>query len=573
MLEKIKMNWKIKENKKIDIPFDLNLPEVLVRLLAGRGVEGSEAVREFLEPDYEKGVHDPFLFSDMGKVVERIAQARDNKERVVIFGDYDADGITSSVILKETLETLGIAVAVYIPDKRSEGYGMNLGAIEKLAEEETKLIITVDCGITGIEEVERARELGIDVIITDHHHVPEELPKALAVINPRTGNSGYPFLELAGVGVAFKVAQAIFEKLLPQKKEQVKWFLDLVAIGTVADCVPLVGENRIFVKYGLLVLSKTKRNGLLQLFSVARLNIDENNVPSTRNIGFHIAPRINAAGRINHANLAYDLLVEGDIAKARVFALELEENNSHRQKITETATNEVKVLAENSFKDKKLIFAVGENFPIGVVGLVAGKIAQQFNKPTAVLQKGETESKGSFRSIPQVNIIEAIERCKELLLKFGGHSQAAGISIENGKLEAFYEKLNAEIEKELEGKDISPEILVDAEISPKDVDFALAESLDRLKPFGENNPEPVFAMRNLLVEDTRIIGNGEKHLKLSLRAQDGTPKIFESIGFYIAKEFAHIKKGDMVDVAFNLQKDEWNGNQRIQLLLVDVKVK
>jgi len=567
------MDWKIKENKKIDIPFDLNLPEVLVRLLAGRGIEGSEAVREFLEPDYEKGVHDPFLFSDMGKVVERIAQARDNKERVVIFGDYDADGITSSVILKETLETLGIAVAVYIPDKRSEGYGMNLGAIEKLAEEETKLIITVDCGITGIEEVERARELGIDVIITDHHHVPEELPKALAVINPRTGNSGYPFLELAGVGVAFKVAQAIFEKLLPQKKEQVKWFLDLVAIGTVADCVPLVGENRIFVKYGLLVLSKTKRNGLLQLFSVARLNIDENNVPSTRNIGFHIAPRINAAGRINHANLAYDLLVEGDIAKARVFALELEENNSHRQKITETATNEVKVLAENSFKDKKLIFAVGENFPIGVVGLVAGKIAQQFNKPTAVLQKGETESKGSFRSIPQVNIIEAIERCKELLLKFGGHSQAAGISIENGKLEAFYEKLNAEIEKELEGKDISPEILVDAEISPKDVDFALAESLDRLKPFGENNPEPVFAMRNLLVEDTRIIGNGEKHLKLSLRAQDGTPKIFESIGFYIAKEFAHIKKGDMVDVAFNLQKDEWNGNQRIQLLLVDVKVK
>ena len=567
------MNWKIKENKKTDIPFDLNLPEVLVRLLAGRGIEGSEAVREFLEPDYEKGVHDPFLFLHMGKAVERIAQARDNKERVVIFGDYDADGITSSVILKETLETLGIAVAVYIPDKRSEGYGMNLGAIEKLAEEETKLIITVDCGITGIEEVERARELGIDVIITDHHHVPEELPKALAVINPRTGNSGYPFLELAGVGVAFKVAQAIFEKLLPQKKEQVKWFLDLVAIGTVADCVPLVGENRIFVKYGLLVLSKTKRNGLLQLFSVARLNIDENNVPSTRNIGFHIAPRINAAGRINHANLAYDLLVEGDIAKARVFALELEENNSHRQKITETATNEVKVLAENSFKDKKLIFAVGENFPIGVVGLVAGKIAQQFNKPTAVLQKGETESKGSFRSIPQVNIIEAIERCKELLLKFGGHSQAAGISIENGKLEAFYEKLNAEIEKELEGKDISPEILVDAEISPKDVDFALAESLDRLKPFGENNPEPVFAMRNLLVEDTRIIGNGEKHLKLSLRAQDGTPKIFESIGFYIAKEFAHIKKGDMVDVAFNLQKDEWNGNQRIQLLLVDVKVK
>lgn len=570
IIANILMNWKIKESEKIEIPLGLDLPQVLVDLLASRGIRGSREVRDFLEPDYGVGVHSPFLFSDMEKVVERISRSKKDKERVVIFGDYDADGITSSIILKETLEELGLEVGVYIPDKRSEGYGMNIGAIEKLAQQGTKLIITVDCGITGIAEVSRASELGMDVIITDHHHVPENLPGALAIINPRVVDAGYPFVELAGVGVAFKVAQAVYERLLPQKKEQVKWFLDLVAIGTVADCVPLVGENRIYVKYGLLVLSKTKRTGLLQLFSVARLNIDENNLPSTRNIGYHIAPRINAAGRINHANLAYDLLVEDSVAKARIFALELEESNSERQKITETVTNEVKVLAENMFKDKKLVFAVGENYPIGVVGLVAGKIVQQFNKPTAVLRKGEAESKGSFRSIPQVNIIEAIEKCQDLLLKFGGHSQAAGISIENDKLEAFYEKLNAEIEKKLEGRDISPELAIDAKILPEEADFSLAENLERLKPFGESNPEPIFAMYDMIVEDLKIIGNGEKHLKFSLRDSEGL-KIFNALAFFGAKEFSHIKKGDSVDVAFNLQKDEWNGNRKTQLILVDMK--
>jgi len=564
------MDWKIKESKKTDILGDFNLPEVIVRLLAGRGIEKPDEIREFLEPYYEKGTHSPFLFSDMEKVIKRIEKARDNKEKVVIFGDYDADGVTASVILRETLAEIGIKVDVYIPDKKTEGYGLNPTAIDKFSKDGVNLIITVDCGITGIKETKQANNLGIDVIITDHHHVPEEVPDALAIINPRTKNSGYPFLELAGVGVAFKVAQAIFERFLPEKKDHTRWMLDLVAIGTVADCVPLVGENRIFVKYGLIVLSKTKRTGLQQLFSVARLNIDENNMPSTRNIGFHIAPRINAAGRINHANLAYDLLIENDIAKARAYALDLEGNNSNRQKITETVANEVKILAENIFKDKKLVFAVGENFPIGVVGLVAGKVAQQFNKPTAVLQKGETESKGSFRSIPQVNIIEAIEKCKDLLIKFGGHSQAAGISVKNAKLEKFYEKLNSQIEKELEGKDISPQLWIDAEVSSSDVNWELAENLEKMKPFGEGNQEPVFAMDNLSVRNIRMIGNGEKHLKLSLVSKD-TGEIFEAVGFNIAKDFSHIKNDDVVSVAFNLQKDEWNGNRRIQLLLVDIK--
>ncbi|EKE16291.1 MAG: hypothetical protein ACD_11C00021G0020 [uncultured bacterium] len=563
--------WKIFPKSEYSAADCGNIHPVVFNLLSRRGLKNSEEMNNFISPSYERDVFDPFLFSDMKKVIERIKKSKDEKEKICIFGDYDADGITSAIIIKETLELLGLFADIYIPDKKTEGYGMNIAAIEKFAKDEVKLIITVDCGITNVKEVERANELGMDVIITDHHHIPENLPEAYAIINPKMKNSNYPFLELAGVGVAFKVAQAIFEKLLPGKKEQTKWMLDLVAIGTIADCVPLVGENRLFVKYGLLVLSKTKRIGLRELFNVGRMKIDENNVPSERNVSFHIAPRINAAGRINHANLAYNLIVENSVVKARDFALELESHNSSRQKITETIVNEVKILAENMFKDKKFIFAVGENFSIGVVGLVAGKIAQQFNKPTAVIQKGEKESKGSFRSIPQIDIIEIISRCGDLLHKYGGHSQAAGITIANENLEAFYEKMNLEIEKELVGKDISPELEIEAEIKSQDIDFSLTDFLEKIKPFGVGNPEPIFSMNNLTVEDIRTVGSGEKHLKLSLRSQDNDQKIFDTIGFYMTESFAHVKRGDVVDVAFNLQKDEWNGNKKTQLLLVDIK--
>jgi len=564
------LNWKIKEKKEVFMAKGLDFPKVLMEILMERGMKDTQAVRDFLNPNYEKDSQDPFLFSDMEKAVGRIRRAVNKKEKVTVFGDYDADGITASVILKEALEGIGIETSVYIPDKKNEGYGMNVAAIEKLAKDNVKLIITVDCGITNIKEVAFAKKLGIDVIITDHHHIPVCLPEAFAIINPKIITAGYPFAELAGVGVAFKLVQAIFEIILPEKKDQIKWFLDLVAIGTVADCVPLTNENRMLVKYGLLVLSKTKRTGLRQLFLAGGINIDENNIPSTRNIGFHIAPRINAAGRINHANLAYDLLMEKDTAKARVLALELEDNNSNRQKITEVVTNEVKILAENSFKNRKLIFAVSENFPIGIVGLVAGKIAQQFNKPVGILQKGEKQSSGSFRSIPQVNIIEAIEKCGDMLLKFGGHSQAAGISIKNDQLDIFFEKLNIQIEKELADKDISPELTIDAEIEPVDLDFSLAENLEKMKPFGEGNPEPVFCMRHLIIEDIKIIGKGEKHFKIFLRSKDN-PKIFEAVGFYMAQDFSYLKKGDIIEIAFNLQKDEWNGNHKVQLILIDIK--
>ena len=567
------MNWKLKEKSEIQ---DIDLPKlhpIVLQILKSRGYNNSEKINNFLCPDYKKGLFDPFLFSDMEKAVSRIKEAKKNNELVIIFGDYDADGVTASAILKETLDNIGIKSVVYIPDRKLEGYGMNLSAIDEFKKQNAKLIITVDCGITNNKEVTKANECGIDVIITDHHHIPVEIPKALAVINPHRKDSGYPFPDLAGVGVAFKLVEALNRKFFSEKSEQLKWLLDLVSIGTVADCVPLTGENRIIVKFGLIVLSKTRRAGLSELFQVARLQIDENNSPDAHKISFQIAPRINAAGRMDHANTAFNLLKENDQAIARELALELEANNQARQKATDQIVNEVSRLAENMFKDKKLIFAVGEHFPIGLAGLASGKIADKFNKPTAILNKGEKSSTGSFRSIPQVNIIEVIEKCSDLLLKFGGHSQAAGITIKNENLNAFFEKMNGIIEKELKDKDITPIIEIDAEIFPKDLDFELVEELQKFEPFGEGNREPIFLMKNLLVEDLRKVGNGEKHLKLLLKAQDGTPKIFEAIGFNMTNGFSHLKVGDKADFVFTICEDNWNGNRKLQLKLIDLKLK
>lgn len=566
------MNWKIKESAEVE---KNNLPDfhpVILQILSKRGLNNSQKINEFIFPDYEKGILDPFLFSDMEKVTERIRTAKENKESVAIFGDYDADGVTSSVILKETLEKIGISPIVYIPDKKLEGYGMNLKAIQEFKEKNIKLILTVDCGITNLEETEKANENGIDVIITDHHHVPEKIPKAYAIINPHLENSGYPFLELAGVGVAFKVVEALYRKFLPDKIEQLKWILDLVAIGTVADCVPLIKENRTIVKFGLIVLSKTRRLGMLELFKVARLEINENNLPDSRKISFQIAPRINAAGRMDHANTAFNLIKEENQVQARSLSLELEGNNQARQKATAQLVEEIRVLAENMFKDKKFIFALSEHFPIGIVGLAAGRISDEFNKPTAVLNKGEKESQGSFRSIPQVNIIESIEKCKKYLVKYGGHSQAAGVTVKNENLNNFFEELEKVIEDELKDKDISPVLEIDAEISPKDLDFELAEGIKKFEPFGEGNEEPAFLMKNLIVDNIKKVGSKEKHLKLFLKANDGTPKIFEAIGFNLTNGFSHLKLNDKIDAVFNISIDSWNGNKKIQLKLIDIKI-
>jgi len=567
-------NWKIKEKVKINnVELEKKYHPVVLQLLSNRGIEKKEDIEKYFKADYETDVSDPFLFADMEKAVARIAEAKEKKEKIAIYGDYDADGVTATALLFETLEKLGFKnVVVYIPDRQLEGYGMNMEAIEFLHKEKINLIITVDCGITSQEEIEKAVKLKMDVIITDHHHIPRELPKALAIINANIKNCQYPEKNLAGVGAAFKLAQALYQKMKPEEAEQLKWSLDLVAIGTVADCVPLLGENRVLAKYGLIVLSKTKRNGLLEMFKVGRISISEDDMPDTHKISFQIAPRINAAGRMDHASFSYKLMIEKDAIKARDMALEVESKNQSRQKITGEITREVRAIAENMFKGKKFIFAENEHWPVGLLGLVAGKISDEFNKPTLILQRQEKEFVGSLRSIPQINIIETLEKCSKLIIKFGGHAQAAGVRVAHDKIEKFYAKFGQLIEDQLAGKDITPQIEIDAEIGADDLNWDLVGQIKKMEPFGEGNEEPVFLARNMIVESFRIVGNGSKHLKISLRSGDNSPKIFDGIGFGMGDKFPNLKNGDCVDIIFNLQEDEWNGNKKIQLKLIDLRI-
>lgn len=566
--------WKVKDSSAAAINSSFaKCHPLILKLLVNRGITDPLEVENFFNLDYDRDVLDPFLFNEMEKAVKRIREAKEKGEKIAIYGDYDADGVTATVLLSEALESLGFSeIIVYIPNRQLEGYGINISAIEYLHKKEVKLIITVDCGITNISEVERARELGIEVIITDHHHVLCEIPKALAIISAKTKESKYISKDLSGVGVAFKLAQALYQKMNPGKIDQLKWLLDLVAIGTIADCVSLKGENRALVKYGLIVLSKTKRIGLQEMFKVGRIGIDENNPPDTHKVAFLVAPRVNASGRMDHASVAYKLMMEKDRVMARDMALEVEAKNQERQKLTAEITRQVRVVAERDFKDKKMIFAYNEHWPIGVLGLVAGRITDEFHKPAVILQKQEKEFAGSLRSIPEVNIIRSLEQCAELLIKFGGHSQAAGVKLSAENLDVFQERFSGIVEEKLFGVELSPVIEIDAEISSSDISWDLCEAIKKMEPFGEGNKEPVFLISRMKICEAKMVGNGTKHLKLSLTSPDNNPKIFDSIGFGMGEKFQHLKKNDMVDIVCMLNEDEWNGNRKIQLKLIDLKI-
>ena len=568
------MNWKIKE-KKEDFPAALleKYSPTTLGLLRSRGIIEEKEIEKYFGFDYETVLGDLAKISGMETAVARIEKALQEKEQVAIYGDYDADGVTATAVLKEALTDSGfIDVLHYFPDRQTEGYGLNEKALIYLKEQGVKLIITVDCGITNVAEVELAKKLDMEIIITDHHHAPAELPAAVALINPNLPDSGFAFKELAGVGVAFKLAAALYAKFAPEKTEQLKWALDLVAIGTIADCVSLLGENRTLVKYGLIVLAKTRRVGLLELFKVGRIEISENKIPNTHTVAFQIAPRINAAGRIDHASASYNVLVGKDPVEARVLALELEDKNQQRQKITAEIFREVQILANNSFKDKSFIFAESPHWPMGILGLVAGKITAEFGKPAMVLQRKEEVSSGSLRSVPAVNLMEVITRCATLVERFGGHSQAAGVSVSHKNMEEFCTRMAEEVEKELAGKEMSPSLEVDREISATDIDWELLNELKKMEPFGEGNRQPIFCAKNFIVCDLKVVGNGQKHLKLTLRGESGSPKIFDAIGFSLAEKFPNIKKDDKIDIAFNLEEDEWNASKKIQLKLIDLKI-
>lgn len=562
------LRWKFRHAVSPDHPLG---PQKVVQLLLDERVGAHTVHQHFLFPDYERDLHDPFLFRDMEKVVARFGQAKERGERVGIFGDFDADGVTSSVLFRETMIALGVDHEVYIPHKVDEGHGLNERAIEFFRSKGVTLMVTLDCGMMNHAEIERAKSQGIGTIIIDHHHVPEVLPPAFAIINPKLPNEGYPFRELCGAGTTFKVTTAVYQRYFPERVSELKWLLDVAAIGTVADVMPLIGENRALVKYGLIVLSKTKRVGLQELIAVGRIPMNEDMPPTARLIAFHIAPRINAASRMAHGKLAHDLLMERDRVKARGLALELEAYNIARQKQSQEVTALVKDLAVSKYQDKKFIFAAGPEYPLGIVGLVAGRVAHELGKPTCILQTDNEVSRGSFRSIPGLNIIETLEQCGDMLEKFGGHDQAAGMTIKNDRLEQFYERFNSLVERALQGIETVPELLIDLPLHPLDFSVELIRELEMLQPFGEGNPEPVFALEKARLSAVRTVGKENQHWKLTVDRERGGP--LDVVGWSLVSSHPDLRPGMQVDLAGTMAVNSWNGRESIQMVLRDIRLR
>lgn len=553
----MKKKWVVKE-KPNEIP---NLPEYpgfVLNLLATRGFRTEDEVKEFLDVDYGK-LLDPFLFQDMGKAVERIKSAIEKKEKIVIYSDYDADAITALSVMYLALKKLGANLDYYIPDRFTEGYGMNPDAVRKLCEDGAKIIITVDCGINANEEVGVANALGTDVIITDHHELTGELPQAFAVINPKNPSDKYPFPYLTGVGVAFKLVQGLFAG----GEGWEKWLLDLVAIGTVADLQSLTSENRILVSYGLKVLCKTKWPGLRALINLAGVS---NKVMDTYVLGFIIAPRINAAGRIKHADIAFKLLICEDERQAEQMAAELNQLNTHRQMLTQQILSEAKEQIQ-LIADKKVLVAAGSNWPKGVVGLVAGKLVEEYGRPVLVMDRGELVATGSARSINNFDIVAALTHAKDLLTKYGGHTQAAGFTLVTENIPALHQKL-LEYAETLSEESLGPVLEIDTEASSTDITFDNYDLIAKFAPFGIGNPKPKFVTLGFEVLDIRLVGAANQHLKLRIRTGD---KVLDAIGFNQAFWMNTLKIGEKVDIVYELDCNEWNGHRDLQIKIIDLR--
>lgn len=549
-------------------------PSALRHLLWHRGIRTPEAAEEFLHPDYSRHLHDPFLFRDMRKAVERILEVIAAGEIVGIFGDYDADGVTGSVILASTLRALGAKIEIYIPHREKEGYGLSQVAVSFFLERKAKIIITCDCGIASVEEIAAAQVGGIAVIITDHHTIPEKTPDAFATLHPLISGGGYPFPYLTGGGVAFKLACALVQEYrrryshLPIEEGFEKWLLDLVAISTVADVGKLIGENRALVKYGLIVLQKTRRLGLQKLYSLAK--IDPRSIDAW-SIAFQITPRINAAGRMDHASSAYKMLMSETESEAEEFVSKLILVNTERQKVTERMMGEAKRQIGTG-EGKFFLCAYQEDWPLGVVGLVAGRIAEAYGKPALIACKTPMgHLAGSIRSIPQFDVVPALHEAKSFMMRYGGHPVAAGFSIENfeayGKL---CQKLDDVAREKLAGADLRRTLRVDAEVLLQEVNWELWGALESMEPFGEGNPRPKFMARNLSVAAVDRVGNGGKHLRLTVAGSTGGTK--KMIGFNLGDWARKLELGERVDVALELGVNEWNGNRELQMKIVDLRL-
>ena len=555
--------WQIFEpdkNKIEEIKNKYKVNQLLATILANRNILKEEDIRLFLNPT-RNDFYNPFLITDMDIAVNRIIKAIENKENITIYGDYDVDGITSITVLKSFLNDIGVETNTYIPNRLIEGYGLNKEAIDKISKKGCNLMITVDCGISAIEEIEYANSLGIETIITDHHEAGNEIPKAIAVIDNKRKDSKYPFRELAGVGVVFKLIQAIGITLKLKEESYLK-NLDIVCIGTISDIVPLVDENRVIAKLGLLLVAQTKNIGLRSIINSSGYNKIDSNT-----ISFGVAPRINACGRMGKAEEALELFLSKDKNEVNELTNKLNEHNRKRQETEKTIfENAVEKIKEEHLDENKAIIVGGENWHHGVIGIVSSKITEMYFKPSILFSFEEDGiGKGSGRSIPGFDLHEALMKCSDTIEKFGGHSMAVGITVKKDNLEKFKKEFE-QIATQSKIDEIIPIINIDAKVDLSDIDKEMVESLKQLEPFGEANKMPVFAFKNLKIDSIRALSEG-KHLKLTLKDNN---YIINAIGFnigYLANEY---RIGDKIDVAGVLEINTFNGVDNLQINIKDI---
>ena len=568
-------NWQVAETVPPELAAAVPEHPLLVQVLYNRGLRTADAMVRFLA----SGVavqENPYRLRDMVPAVSRILQAIDRGETICVYGDFDADGVTSTALLVNALQAAGGRVGPYIPDRVDEGYGLNADAITRIGRQ-ASLIITVDCGIRSVAEVAHAGALGIDVIVTDHHSVGPVLPPAVAVINPRRVDCTSGYERLAGVGVAYRLAQAVLRavgqqshsRLTPEEAAEVEdLLLDYVALGTVADMMPLLGENRSLVQRGLRRLNQTERPGLAELLRVS--DLQPGDVDATA-ISFRLGPRLNAAGRLSETKTAYTLLRTTKADEAYNMAQRLEELNLQRRTLTDAALTEAATqLADFDAADRSLILVASDLFQPGIVGLVAGKLTNQYYRPAVVIEQGVDESRGSARSIPEVDISRALDGVSELLVRHGGHSRAAGFTVATAQLPAFAAALQAEIDTQLaDPGDLRPTLAVDAEVDFGALDWALAEQFTRLEPTGQENPPPLLLARKLRVREARAVGKG-KHLKLVLDADAGS-RVIDGIAFGLGPHARQLDQGRRIDVVFNLTVNIWQERRSLQLNIEDLR--
>jgi len=569
----IKKEWKIEESASSDFLRNEKYSRVILQLLYNRGIKTENDIDSFMNPNLDEEIHDPFLFRQMREAVDLIIKHIKSQSLITIYGDYDVDGITSSALLANLIKTLHGKSNVYIPDRKSEGYGIHKESIDKIIENGTKLIISVDCGIRNFEEVEYAKEKGIDIIITDHH-TPDadekKLPKTI-LINPKTPGETYPYKHLAGVGVAFKLSQALISEAKIEdelKKRLEERNMDLLAIGTVADCVELSGENRALLKKGINVLDSTNKFGLKEIFKIAKINLDKK--IESWNIGFQIAPRLNAAGRLGHAYEAYELLSTESKDEARKIAFSLNEKNIERQEVTE---NIIKHVEEKINPDDKVIICVSPSdwtWEEGVIGLVAGRITEKYYRPSLVITNTDDGFKGSGRSINELNIVEVLSKCGDSVDKYGGHAKACGFSIKKDRIEDFKIAVQKEVSSVLEGVDLRPVVKIETELSFYEISEKLVDDLASFAPFGEGNPNPNFVSRKIMVMDLIKLGQKKQHLKLKLR--DDNRIFLDAIGFWQVEKWDGLEAGDLIDIVYSLERNEFNGRVSQQLRIVDIRI-